>query len=139
MNSGMAFRGEYWMQNTLEHPNAVAESTLSEVLEASAPPRYFLNQEQLQSLLERASARKTSLPQQYKTALTAQISMLSNMPQLAESIQQDRKPKATEMMEKATPSTPEEVPTLFVRRLTPSECERLQGFPPGWTEIETEP
>ena len=24
----------------------------------------------------------------------------------------------------------------FIRRLTPLECERLQGFPDGWTDIE---
>ena len=24
----------------------------------------------------------------------------------------------------------------FVRRLTPLECERLQGFPDGWTDVE---
>lgn len=24
---------------------------------------------------------------------------------------------------------------LIVRRLTPTECERLQGFPDGWTDI----
>lgn len=28
-----------------------------------------------------------------------------------------------------------EVPDLTVRRLTPLECERLQGFPDGWTDI----
>jgi len=27
-------------------------------------------------------------------------------------------------------------PTMAVRRLTPVECERLQGFPDGWTDIE---
>ena len=26
-------------------------------------------------------------------------------------------------------------PTMVVRRLTPTECERLQGFPDGWTKI----
>lgn len=26
-------------------------------------------------------------------------------------------------------------PTKFIRRLTPLECERLQGFPDGWTDI----
>lgn len=26
-------------------------------------------------------------------------------------------------------------PTMSVRRLTPTECERLQGFPDGWTQI----
>ena len=25
---------------------------------------------------------------------------------------------------------------LLIRRLTPLECERLQGFPDGWTDIE---
>lgn len=27
-------------------------------------------------------------------------------------------------------------PQFVVRRLTPLECERLQGFPDGWTDIE---
>jgi len=27
------------------------------------------------------------------------------------------------------------VQTMSVRRLTPTECERLQGFPDGWTAI----
>jgi DNA (cytosine-5)-methyltransferase 1 len=26
-------------------------------------------------------------------------------------------------------------PTMAIRRLTPTECERLQGFPDGWTKI----
>jgi hypothetical protein len=26
-----------------------------------------------------------------------------------------------------------DTPLLCVRRLTPTECETLQGFPPGWT------
>ena len=25
-------------------------------------------------------------------------------------------------------------PSMKIRRLTPTECERLQGFPDGWTE-----
>lgn len=28
---------------------------------------------------------------------------------------------------------------LTVRRLTPTECERLQGFPDGWTAVDGEP
>ena len=27
------------------------------------------------------------------------------------------------------------VPVKLIRRLTPLECERLQGFPDGWTDI----
>ena len=30
------------------------------------------------------------------------------------------------------------VPPSVVRRLTPTECERLQGFPDGWTEGQTD-
>ncbi len=34
-------------------------------------------------------------------------------------------------------SIPEnETLVLLIRRLTPLECERLQGFPDGWTDIE---
>jgi DNA (cytosine-5)-methyltransferase 1 len=29
---------------------------------------------------------------------------------------------------------PAAITQLGVRRLTPTECERLQGFPDGWTE-----
>ena len=29
----------------------------------------------------------------------------------------------------------EDLPILLIRRLTPLECERLQGFPDGWTDI----
>jgi len=28
--------------------------------------------------------------------------------------------------------------TSVVRRLTPTECERLQGFPDGWTDIQSD-
>jgi site-specific DNA-cytosine methylase len=32
-------------------------------------------------------------------------------------------------------SVQEEPPRYVVRRLTPTECERLQGFPDGWTDV----
>ena len=28
-----------------------------------------------------------------------------------------------------------ELPLQLIRRLTPLECERLQGFPDGWTDL----
>ena len=30
-------------------------------------------------------------------------------------------------------------PEYVVRRLTPTECERLQGFPDGWTDLGDTP
>ena len=136
MNSGMAFRGVYWMQNTLEHHKDAEESTLSEVLDPFCPPRYFLSPEQLKSLLERASASGKLMPEDLKGAIEEQITILSSTPQLEESILQDRKPKDTEVMVKHTHLIQEDMPMLYARRLTPLECERLQGFPPGWTEID---
>lgn len=33
------------------------------------------------------------------------------------------------------PRSGERIVRYIVRRLTPIECERLQGFPDGWTDI----
>lgn len=126
------------MQNSLEHRNAVDELTLSEVVEPSAPLKYFLNQEQIQSLLDRAEDRGTSLPPALEKAYRAQISFLSSTQALAEEQVPGHKEKVTEMMEKLILSTPEEARMLFVRRMLPSECEQLQGFPTGWTEADIE-
>ena len=35
-----------------------------------------------------------------------------------------------------SPSAGKDAAVLLIRRLTPLECERLQGFPDGWTDIE---
>ena len=37
-----------------------------------------------------------------------------------------------------TGGEPPRLATQLVRRLTPLECERLQGFPDGWTEGESD-
>lgn len=37
---------------------------------------------------------------------------------------------------RGTPIIPVQAATMPVRRLTPVECERLQGFPDGWTDIK---
>ena len=137
MNSGMAFRGECWTQNTLEHHSDAEESTLSQVIEASAPLRYFLNREQLQSLLDRASARGTSMPEDLSDSIQAQLSTLSSMPELDAAIRQDPRQRDTEATERLTLLIREAAPTLCVRRMLPSEYETLQGFPPGWTETDT--
>ena len=72
-------------------------------------------------------------------AYQQQISFLSNMQALAEEQVPGHKEKATETMEKLILSTPEGTRMLYVRRMLPSECERLQGFPKDWTAIDTEP
>jgi site-specific DNA-cytosine methylase len=126
------------MLNTLEHPKDVEESMLSQVLETSAPLKYFLRADQLMSLIGRASARETSLPKKMGDVFQKQIVTLSNMQESVESPQLVRKQKDTEMTGKATRLTAGAPQTLYVRRLMPSECEALQGFPKNWTETGTE-
>ena len=133
MNSGMVYHGECWTQNTLEHPKDAEESILSQVIEASAPLKYFLNKAQLQSLIKRADSGNIPMPQELREKIELQITTLSNMPELDACLQRAHKQKDIETMEKRILATQEEVPMLYVRRMTPSEYEKLQGFPVGWT------
>jgi site-specific DNA-cytosine methylase len=73
---------------------------LSQVLEATAPPRFSLSAKAASGILRRAERRGKTLPEALKTALT----MVSGG-----------------------------VESRTVRRLTPMECERLMGWPDGWT------
>ena len=138
MNSGMAYRGECWTQNFSEHPKDVEESILSQVIEVSAPLKYFLNKEQLQSLINRAEARNTPMPQELREKIELQITTLSNMPELDEYLRRDPKQKDTGMTERLIRLIQEEAPMLYVRRMMPLEYERLQGFPVVWTQVDGE-
>ncbi len=138
LNSGIVWDGEYWMQNSLERPRDAVGYSLSQVIEHQVPLRYFLTIDQLQSLLDRAQARNKTIAPDLEEAIRRQISILSSMPQLEDMIKQGLKLKDTEMTEKLGLSTQEEVPMLYVRRMTPSESESLQGFPHGWTELPEE-
>ena len=71
-------------------------------------------------------------------AYLKQMSFLSSMQALAAEQAQGHKGKVTETMEKLILSTPEEARMLYVRRMLPSECEALQGFPKDWTATDGE-
>jgi hypothetical protein len=138
MNSGMAFRGECLTQNILEHPNDVVVSTLSQVVGRYAPLKYFLNPVQITKWLARASAKGISVPDAMQQALEIQASTPFSTPPSEEAQKQVRKRRATATTAKPTRSTRGEVPTLFVRRMLPSEYEKLQGFPENWTATDFE-
>ena len=72
-NSGMAFRGEYLMLNTLESPNAAVESSLSDILETTGEHlrKYSLSPKAAEGILRRASRRGKKLPEQLQKALEA--------------------------------------------------------------------
>ena len=71
LNSGMGSRTGFLTLNTLEYPNAVVESSLSDVLEMTGEhlQKYSLSAKAAQGILRRANKRGKVLPEQLQKAL----------------------------------------------------------------------
>jgi hypothetical protein len=67
--------GEYWMRNTSECPSAAVESSLSQILEANAPEKYYLSAKACQGILTRAKRRGKAVPEILRVALERQGSI----------------------------------------------------------------
>ena len=61
--------GDYLTANTLAFPNDGAESSLSQILEANVPEKYFLSPRACQGILNRAERRGKKLPEMLDRAL----------------------------------------------------------------------
>lgn len=61
--------GEYWTRNTGECPNAAVESTLSQILTDTAPPKYYLTARACHGVLARAERRGKPLPSMLEEVL----------------------------------------------------------------------
>lgn len=139
-----------------------SESRLADVLEPSAPQRFYLSARAAAGILRRASARGRSLPPSLDMALR-QTALGAPAPSAPDSdttaTPTERRtgsadgsspwlltmregkdgggkgPLLSEDMSLTMGTSPTQ--TLFdgpsVRRLTPTECERLMGWPDGWT------
>ncbi len=68
--------GELLMHNTLEFPKDVKESTLSQILIANVPEKYYLSQKACLGILNRASKRGKELPLMLKIALENQAKVM---------------------------------------------------------------
>ncbi len=64
--------GGCWMLNTGESPSAAAESSLSQILQDSVPPKYYLSRNACRGILRRAAKRGKALPEKLKQALEIQ-------------------------------------------------------------------
>ena len=64
---------EFSMLNTGESPSVAVESTLSSILEANAPEKYYLSAKACEGILRRAERRGKQLPPMLKTALEQMI------------------------------------------------------------------
>jgi hypothetical protein len=94
---------------------------LSRVLEATAPQRFFLSAKAAVGILRRANRRGRQLPEALNQAL---MSLALSSPDTTKELQV---PLKTDNLSSAHQEQ------RSVRRLTPVECERLMGWPEGWT------
>ena len=69
-----ALRTELLTHNTGEFPSEDAASTLSQILQAEVPEKYYLSQKACLGILRRASARGKELPEVLRLALERQAS-----------------------------------------------------------------
>jgi hypothetical protein len=65
------------MRNTGESPNDAVESTLSQILEANAPEKYYLSAKACEGIVRRAERRGKQLPEMLRIALEQQIAQES--------------------------------------------------------------
>lgn len=70
--------GDYMTHSFGESPSAAVESRLSQILEESAHPKYYLSAKACQGILNRAAKRGKELPELLKTALMSQAGVHSN-------------------------------------------------------------
>lgn len=67
--------GEYWMLNIGESPKEENASTLSQILMANVPQKYYLSPKACLGILRRASNRGKELPEVLRVALERQASL----------------------------------------------------------------
>ncbi len=127
-NSGMRLRGESWTAVISESPNGAVECTLSDILEPTVPRRFYLSQKAGQGILRRAERRGRKLPTPLREALEA-LATGTVTPGTQPTSPNSPTPEGQGTGELTTST----VQLSSIRRLTPTECERLQAFPDGWT------
>ena len=66
--------GELSTLNTGEYPSDARESTLSQILEANAPEKYYLSKKAVLGILRRAERRGKELPAMLREALEEVVS-----------------------------------------------------------------
>lgn len=123
--------GAFWTVVSSECPNGGGEcSSLADVVGAIVAPRFYLSPKAAAGILRRAERRRRGLPGDLTVALRElardRASDTTPTPTISSSPLTDAEAAPTTTRPKVDNSS-------SVRRLTPTECERLQGFPDGWT------
>jgi site-specific DNA-cytosine methylase len=146
IRSGIVWRGMLWTADFLAWPNNVKECSLSQVLETQVPQKYFLSEKAIHGIIRRSKKWGRGgyvFLQETANDKTQQLKLLS-VPQLEQMmIDADIEDLRNQTSSPLTQSIPikegnHTKPTLkpSLRRLTPNEKEKLQGFPLNWTLCE---
>jgi hypothetical protein len=141
--------------NISDSPNDAAACSLSDILEAEVPQKYFLSTRACAGILRRSEKRGVRLPERLRQALLVgsqtkkPISPL-RLQQALDTTDGDLETKTLRETRLSSEQSRAEVESadglsaqraqetdisLLPRRLTPKECERLQGFPDDWTRL----
>ena len=70
-----ALPGGHMTLNTGESPSVARESTLSQILQANAPEKYFLSKTACEGILRRAERRGKELPKMLREALEEVVAL----------------------------------------------------------------
>ena len=152
--AGMGIRGEFWTVNTSESPNDAKECSLSDVLEENVHPKYYLSHKEVAGMIRRSKkwgrggyvflleVGKDKIRRVKLLSLRELEDRIVHKLEIKEkssitlSPQQSDKAKIqlSELHPEAT--LPLYGKTLILRKLTPTEKEKLQGLPKDWTIVE---
>lgn len=147
ITSGMVWRGECWTVDSSESPRDAVECSLSQVLEASVPAKYYLSNKAIAGMLRRSLQYQRSgyvFQQETGNGKTLQLKTLS-LQSLLRLITDERQLGSLEMKAISSPTQCQQTiegllststKKILLRKLTPNEKEQLQGFPRDWTLCE---
>ena len=80
----IASLGKYTTLNIGESPNAVRESTLSQILQLNAPKKYFLSPQACAGIIRRAEKRGKTLPDMLRAALMEVVGLAGGLNSIEE-------------------------------------------------------
>ena len=80
----IASLGKYTTLNIGESPNAVRESTLSQILQLNAPEKFFLSPQACAGIIRRAEKRGKTLPDMLRAALMEVVGLAGGLNSIEE-------------------------------------------------------
>lgn len=140
IRSGIVWRGQCWIAKTLEWRNDENVSSLSEVLETSVPQKYYLSKKATIGIIRRAQRDGRSahvLMLEAGNGTTPKLRRLSiQLSELQKVVRGLKGILPTQLQQDSVELKDDQGREIMLRKLTPVEKERLQGFPMNWTYPE---